>query len=81
MDQPKGIWYEESRHRWRVKVFRDGALHHRSYHHTYEEAYRKWSDVRKELTVPVQPIPIAEASLLNTFLCRPVTLVGRGNDS
>ena len=75
---PKGIWYEQNRSRWRVKLFCDGVLFHRSYHRSYPDALSAWQNAKKHMIIPRPVIPIAEASLINKFLCQP--LLGAGRD-
>lgn len=78
---PKGIWYEEKRGRWRVKLFWEGELFHRSYHHSYDEALSTWQDAKQRMKRPRIRIPIQEASLINRFLCQPLVGIGRGTPS
>ena len=68
---PVGIWYETKRTRWRVKLFCDGTLFHRSYHRVYEDALDAWKAAKKKMIKPRPKIPLAEASLLNRFICQP----------
>jgi len=75
LEVPKGIWYEETRNRWRVKLFCDGELFHRSYHHTFNEALLVWRAEKKKMIVPRPVIPIQEASLVNKFLCQPRVII------
>ena len=75
---PKGIWFEKNRNRWRVKLFCDGILFHRSYHRSYNEALSAWRKAKKCMIIPRPVIPIAEASLINRFLCQPLVGAGRG---
>lgn len=78
MERPKGIWYEVKRDRWRVKLFLDGELFHRSYHREYDDALSAWQQAKKKMIRPRPIIPIKEASLANRFLCQPVIRIGRG---
>jgi len=34
----RGVWYEDSRNRWRVRLYYNGHVIHRSYHKDEEEA-------------------------------------------
>ena len=77
---PQGIWYEESRNRWRVKLVQDKRLLHRGYYKTYDEALVVWKRVKQESRVRPMVIPIQEASLINKFLCQPLIRTGRVSD-
>ena len=69
----KGIWYEESRHRWRVKIFANGTLIHRSYHHSYEAAYDTWQFERAKIQRDQRvSVPVHKATLFNRWACRPL---------
>jgi len=72
MEIPKGVWYEVKRDRWRVKLFCDGVLFHRSYHREYDEALLEWQQAKRKMKKPRLIVPLAEASLINRFLCRPL---------
>lgn len=75
---PKGIWYEQNRSRWRVKLFCDGVLFHRSYHRSYSEALSAWQDAKKHMILPRVIIPVAESTPINRFLYQPLLGAGRG---
>jgi len=77
---PKGIWFETNRKRWRVKLFCDGQLFHRSYHREYDSALIAWKQAKKQMIIPRPTIPIAEASLINRFLCQPLVVVKTDRD-
>lgn len=34
----RGLWFETTRHRWRVRLYSKGRIYHLSYHHDYREA-------------------------------------------
>ena len=72
---PKGIWMEVSRNRWRVKLFCDGVLFHRSYHSTFEEALTAWQVAKKRMRLPREA---PEATPINKFLYQPLVGAGRG---
>jgi hypothetical protein len=74
---PKGIWYEQKRNRWRVKLGCDGEIFHRSYHRDYAEALATWQQVKKRMIRPRPKLPLAEASLINKFICQPLVGAGR----
>jgi len=74
---PKGVWYEVQRNRWRVKLFCDGKVYHRSYHKDYLEAVAVCQQARKKMIKPRPIVPIQEASLINQFLCQPLVGAGR----
>ena len=76
MEAPKGIWYEEKRNRFRVKLADNGVLLCCSYHRSYEEALAAWQTVKRSIIRPRPQIPVQESSLVNQFLCQP--LVGGG---
>jgi len=67
-----GIWYEEKRNRWRVKLAANGELLCCSYHHSYEDAVVAWHEVKQSIVRPKPVIPIPESSLINRFLCQPL---------
>ena len=77
LEVPKGIWYEEARSRWRVKLFCDGELFHRSYHHSFNDALLAWKGAKRKMIRPSPVIPIQEASLINRFLCQPLVGASR----
>lgn len=72
--QPRvpGIWFEKNRNRWRVKIVRNKAILHRSYHSSYEEAYEVWLEVKKEIR---QSTPLCikgrELTVIERFLYQP----------
>jgi hypothetical protein len=70
----KGIWYEESRHRWRVKLFSEGVMVHRSYHHSYDAALQAWRAEKTKIRKAEQRIrvPVHRATLFNRWACRPL---------
>jgi hypothetical protein len=69
---PKGIWYETSRSRWRVKIVRNRELIHRSYHHDYDEALRVWTRIQEETRISCRPLISSEpTSLIDQFLRQP----------
>lgn len=68
---PRGIWYEEKRARWRVKLALNGAIYHRSYHKTYDEAYAVWERIKKEIRNKATA-PVHEATAFNRWVCRPL---------
>lgn len=74
---PKGIWYEEKRDRWRVKLFCDGVLYHRSYHKKFEAAVLAWKAAKIGMAKPRAIIPLKERSPINQFLCQPLPGVSR----
>jgi hypothetical protein len=42
-----GVYYEEARGRWRVRLYKDGKVIHRSYHPTEEEAWNTWINAKR----------------------------------
>jgi len=74
---PVGIWYETKRDRWRVKLFCDGVLFHRSYHRVYENALAAWKIAKKEMIKPRPKVSLANASLMNKFICQPLNGAGK----
>jgi len=68
----KGIWYEEKRDRWRVKLFCDGVLFHRSYHKLLADAIAAWTAAKKRMIKPRPIVPFQERSPINQFLCQPL---------
>jgi len=72
IEVPVGIWYEKKRDRWRVKLFYNGVLVHRSYHKVYDDALNAWKIAKKKMIKPRPMLPIAEASLINKFLYQPL---------
>jgi len=77
LDIPKGIWYEEKRNRWRVKLAYDGALLCCSYHHSYADALAAWKEIKRNMTRPKPEVPIHLSSDINKFLCQPLVGAGR----
>jgi hypothetical protein len=77
MEIPKGIWYEEKRSRWRVKLADSGVLLCCSYHRNYDDAYKAWREVKRSIVRPRPKIPIQESSPVNQFICQPLTGAGR----
>jgi len=71
-EQPKGIWFEINRNRWRVKLFCDGILFHRSYHKNYNDALIAWHKAKKQMVRPKPEVPIHLSSDINRFLCQPL---------
>ena len=48
---PKGIYYERSKHRWRVRLYKAGTVVHLSYYKSFPEAlenYQKAKDIQRE---------------------------------
>lgn len=39
---PKGIYFEDDRQRWRVRLYKEGAVVHLSYHRSLEDAMEGW---------------------------------------
>jgi len=72
MESIPGIWYEEKRDRWRVKLFCDGVLFHRSYHRNYNSAYNAWQTAKQKMVRPRPKLSIPESSDINRFLCQPL---------
>ena len=72
MESIPGIWYEEKRTRWRVKLAHGGVIICCSYHRTHEEAVVAWQKAKRSIVKPKPDIPLARASLANQFLCRPL---------
>lgn len=69
----KGIWFEAKRNRWRVKLFSDGVLVHRSYHHSYEAAHSTWKAEKLKIRQSQRiRVPVHEATLFNRWACRPL---------
>ena len=68
---PKGVWFEANRNRWRVKLFCEGQLFHRSYHRSYSNALAAWQQAKKQMIQPRPVIPLSESSPINRFLCQP----------
>lgn len=62
MEPLPGIWHEVARGRWRVKLCKDGEIYHRSYHHTYQEAYQAWI-VAKRLSLCPMSTMVAKQAL------------------
>jgi hypothetical protein len=74
---PKGIWYEEKRKRWRVKLVADGVLLCCTYHRDYADALVAWTKVKKSIVRPKPEIPIPLSSDINKFLCQPLVGAAR----
>lgn len=72
MESIPGIWYEEKRTRWRVKLIHNGVLLCCSYHRDHPSAVKAWKEAKRSIVRPKPEIPIAEASLVNQFLCQPL---------
>jgi len=72
-----GIWYEEKRNRWRVKLAANGELLCCKYYHSYPEAVVAWREVKQSIVRPKPDIPIPESSLINRFLCQPLVGTSR----
>lgn len=60
----RGIWYEKSRDRWRVKLYRSGELIERSYHKTYELAFEAWKNAKAS----DKDVIAHEREVINRFL-------------
>ena len=65
----KGIWFEENRNRYRVRLYKNGKVAHRSYHNTYEEAESALRDAMRtrHTAEPEQPrttLPLTLDNLL-----------------
>jgi hypothetical protein len=56
---PPGIWYEEGRGRFRVRVYKGTTVIHLSYHEDYDEALSAWHDAHRTKHV------VREAALLH----------------
>jgi hypothetical protein len=39
---PKGVFFEEERQRWRVRLYKEADVMHLSYHRTLEDALETW---------------------------------------
>lgn len=73
MEPIQGIWFEKGRNRWRVKIFKDGKLFHRSYHYEYEAAFETWSKAKRQLTLPRSDLAELESiSAISQFLRQPL---------
>ena len=65
----KGIWFEENRNRYRVRLYKNGKVVHRSYHTTYEAAESALRDAlrTRHSAEPEQPrttLPLTLDNLL-----------------
>ena len=65
----KGIWFEENRNRYRVRLYKNGKVAHRSYHNTYEAAESALRDAlrTRHTAEPEQPrttLPLTLDNLL-----------------
>ena len=65
----KGIWFEENRNRYRVRLYKNGKVVHRSYHTTYEAAESALRDAlrTRHAAEPEQPrttLPLTLDNLL-----------------
>lgn len=49
----KGVWYEQKRKRWRVRLYHNNEVVHRSYHRSEAEANAALDDARQK-QVPKQ---------------------------
>jgi hypothetical protein len=68
----QGLWYEQARDRWRVKIILSGELFHRSYHHDYEEAFRTWTQVQEQIrSCRTRVLPPQARSPIAKFLRQP----------
>jgi len=63
-----GLWYEEARKRWRVKLCKEGQQIERSYHKNYSEALIVWKAAKKRMASTKAKVPLKEASAINRFL-------------
>lgn len=52
----RGVWFEESRNRWRVRLYYNGHVVHRSYHPDEDEAM----DVHKAAKEILKSMTLAE---------------------
>jgi len=77
MEVVQGIWHEKARNRWRVKVFKDGELYHRSYHHDYQAALVTWTEIHKEIVNPrAASLRMQSNSVIDQFLRQPLPGAG-----
>jgi hypothetical protein len=64
-----GVYYEEARNRWRVRLYKDGRVIHRSYHPTEEEAWTTWINAkRKQAETKIGPPKIVEKPTISNLL-------------
>ena len=61
MESVPGIWYESPRHRWRVKLCKDGEIYHRSYHHSFDEALVAWTLAKRNAAQPASMLAAQQA--------------------
>ena len=53
---PQGIWYEEPRKRYRVRLYRNREVTHLSYHKSQIEAETTLKGLRTETSNPMTPL-------------------------
>lgn len=59
---PKGVWYEEKRDRYRVRIYRGSSrVIHLSYHETEADALRAWATAK--LVQEDTPLKVAAPDL------------------
>jgi len=49
MEAHRGIWFEKKRNRYRVRIYKNNVVAHRSYHTTEEEAIETYKAAKREL--------------------------------
>jgi hypothetical protein len=62
---PLGIWYEEPRNRYRVRLYRNREVTHLSYHKSQLEAEATLKGLKNESVTPMTPL---ERLILQTRL-------------
>lgn len=64
-----GIWYEEERGRYRVRVYKGTAVFHLSYHEDFDSAHSSWLDAhRAKNNAPEEAVLHDTESQLNHLL-------------
>jgi hypothetical protein len=50
-DIPRGVWYEEPRRRWRVRLYVGTKVRYRSYHHGLPDAIKAYHAAVEKLKI------------------------------
>ena len=54
LNLPPGVWYEATRKRYRVRLYKEGEVFHLSYHGDVDEALEAWEDVVTKRDDPIE---------------------------